>query len=176
MTEKDVIFEQPLDLHTYPPSSPISPISQSDIILNISSAKDSTRGHPTLQQEKQNQISEQPLDLHTYPPPISPISPDDIKISSAEDSTREQEKAEKRNSISEQTLGLHTYLPSSSILPISHSDIGISTAEDSTRERPSLHGRRGLWDVTNETQRGMLSRHLTMIGMYTPRNSRITLV
>ena len=70
--------------------------------------------------------------------------------------------------ISEQPLGLHSYPPSSSILPISHSDIGISSAQDSTTECPSLHGtqqKKGLWNVANETQRGMQSRHLVMIGM-----------
>ena len=60
------------------------------------------------------------------------------------------------------TLDLHKYPPSSSILPISHSDIGISSVEDTHREQQ----KKGLWDVANETQRGMKSRHLTMIGMY----------
>jgi hypothetical protein len=67
----------------------------------------------------------------------------------------------------------HTYPPpepSGSILPISQSDICISSAQDSTIERPSLalHGKqqkRGLWNVANETQRAMQSRHLIMIGM-----------
>ena len=99
----------------------------------------------------------------------------DINICSAEDSTRECPTlhGKQHNLISEQTLGLHTYPPSSSILPNSHSDIGISSAEDSTRERPTLHGqqqKRGLWDIKNKTQRGMKSRHLTMIGMH-PRNN-----
>jgi amino acid permease len=52
-------------------------------------------------------------------------------------------------------------------------DIGINSAEESTRERPTLHGKqqkKGLWDVTNETQRTLKTRHLTMIGMY-PSNS-----
>ena len=63
--------------------------------------------------------------------------------------------------ISEQprTLDLHTHPPSSLILPISHSDIGINSAEDT-------HGKKGLWDPANKTQRAMKSRHLTMIGMY----------
>ena len=67
----------------------------------------------------------------------------------------------------------HTYPPPScSILPIrvSHSDVGpgVSSAQDSTREHPSLHGtqkKEGLWNVANETQRAMQSRHLIMIGM-----------
>ena len=69
-----------------------------------------------------------------------------------------------QNLISEQPSGLHTYPPqaSGSILPISQSDIGISSVEDSTKEHPTLQG---LWDVANEPQRGMQSRHLIMIGM-----------
>ena len=54
----------------------------------------------------------------------------------------------------------YIYPPSSLILPISHNDI---SAEDT-------HGKKGLWDSANETQRAMKSRHLTMIGMY-PSNS-----
>ena len=62
----------------------------------------------------------------------------------------------------------HTYPPSSSILPISHSDIGISSAGDTDDKKD-------LFDSTNETQRAMKSRHLTMIGMYSS-NSGTTVV
>ena len=75
-----------------------------------------------------------------------------------------------QNLISEQHLSLHTYPPSSPVLPISHNDVQvvISSAEHATRKLPTLHGtqqQEGIWDVANETQRAMLSRHLTMIGM-----------
>ena len=72
-----------------------------------------------------------------------------------------------QNQVIEESSGLHTYPPSSSILPISRSDIGISSAGGSTKEHPTLNGtqQRGLWDVSNEIQRGMHSRHLIMIGM-----------
>ena len=145
--------------------------------INICSAEDSTRECPTLHGKQQNLISEQPFGLYPYPSSSSnlPTSHSDFNICSAEDSTREHPTVhgKQQNLISEQTLGLHTYPPSSSILPNSHGDIGINSAEDSTREVPTFHGqqqRRGLWDVTNKTQRGMKSRHLTMIGMH-PRNN-----
>ena len=46
----------------------------------------------------------------------------------------------------------------------------LSSALRSTLQEkpPTLHGtqqQEGIWDVANETQRAMLSRHLTMIGM-----------
>ena len=70
--------------------------------------------------------------------------------------------------ISEQRLSLLTYPPSS---PVLHSDIQvvISSSEHATRKPPTLHGtqkQEGIWDVANETQRAMLGRHLTMIGMF----------
>ena len=69
--------------------------------------------------------------------------------------------------ISNQRLSLHKYppSPSSPILPISHNGNGIGSAEDS---KETLHGtkkKQGIWDVANETQRAMHSRHLIMIGM-----------
>ena len=59
-----------------------------------------------------------------------------------------------------------TYPPSSSILPISHSDIGISSAGD-----PDTDDKKDLFDSTNETQRAIKSRHITMIGMYSSNSS-----
>ena len=71
-------------------------------------------------------------------------------------------------------VDLHTYPPSSILPMISHSDIGIS----SVQEPEDTHGKqqkKGLWDVANETQRGMKSRHLTMIGKY-PGPSMVAVV
>ena len=63
-------------------------------------------------------------------------------------------------------MDLHTYPPSSILPMISHSDIGISSVEVLEENMDGKQQKKGLWDVANETQRGMKSRHLTMIGMY----------
>ena len=71
-------------------------------------------------------------------------------------------------------MDLHTYPPSSILPMISHSDIGISPVQ----EPEDTHGKqqkKGLWNVANETQRGMKSRHLTMIGKY-PEPSTVAVV
>ena len=92
--QQNLISEQPLESHTYLPSSSNLPTSLGDI--NICSAEDSTGERPTLHHrvhgKQQNLISEQPLGLHTYAPSSSilPNSHSDIGISFAEGCTIER--------------------------------------------------------------------------------------
>jgi amino acid permease len=57
----------------------------------------------------------------------------------------------------------------SNLLPISR-DTGTSSDTSSSSAKPhDMSEMSGSQKVANETHRGMKSRHLTMIGMYTPQ-------